>query len=63
VSELRSWLAALDNAPGSASEGSVLEERSNGSLRAVEGGRSYAEVLHLPPYETVVSVGHKCILS
>ena len=31
MSELRSWLAALDSAPGSASEGSVPEEHSSGS--------------------------------
>jgi hypothetical protein len=63
VSELRSWLAALDSVPGSASEGSIPEERSSGSLQAVEAGRSYAEVLRLPPREAVVSVGRKFISS
>jgi hypothetical protein len=63
VSELHSWLAALDSAPGSSLEGSMPEERSCGSLQVVKAGRSYAEVLHSPSGKAVVSVGPKHFLS
>jgi hypothetical protein len=39
------------------------EERSSGSLQVVKAGRSYAEVLHSPSSEAVVSVGPKLFSS
>jgi hypothetical protein len=63
VSELHSWLAALDSTLGSSSEGSMPEESSSGSLQVVKVGRSYTEVMHSPSGEAVVSVGPKLFLS
>ena len=63
VSELRSLLAALASSPGSSSVGSILEERSSGSLQTVKAGRLYAEVLRSPSGEAVVSVGPKLLSS
>jgi hypothetical protein len=45
VSELRSWLAVLDSAPGSSSEGSVPEERSSDFHQGFKTGRTFAEAL------------------
>jgi hypothetical protein len=57
VIELRLLLAELASSPEAYAEGSVLKDRSSGSLEVDKASRMFAKVLRAPSNEAVVSVG------